>query len=299
MGTPEVALRSFEAIAKRHEVVGLFCGADVPVGRKQRITPPPTKIAAEALPVPVFQPVSLRKNETIQLIKFLAPDLIVVLAYGRILPKEMLEIPRYGVINAHASLLPAYRGAAPIQHAIMNGEIETGVSIMRMDEGIDTGDIILTSKIPIDEDTDAVSLFDDVSAVSASLLLKSIDLLTNGTVEYIKQDDAKATYAPLITKNMGEFDFILGAKRIDRLIKGLCIWPVARFEQGGKKIKVLKSSYTDEEGIPKEILSINPLTVATSEGAVIMREVMPESKGRMTGTAYAAGMRFKKGDMLE
>ena len=299
MGTPDISVKSFLALEERYEVIGLFCGEDKPIGRKQTITPPPTKVAAEKLGIPVYQPKSLKSRSSISLIKELNPDLIVVLAYGKILPKEILDIPKYGVINAHASLLPKYRGASPVQYALMNNEEVTGVSIMRIDEGIDTGDIILQREIPLSKNSDANSVFSNVSELSAELLLKTVEMLTNGTVEYTKQDSSLSSYAPIISKELGEFSFSFDAKKIVGLVKGLVIWPTAYYIYKGKRIKVLEASFSKEEGEIGEILSLKPLTVSAKNGSIELIEVMPESKGKMSGTAYALGLHLTVGDRLE
>jgi len=298
MGTPDISVKPLVALAKRYDVIGLFCGEDKPQGRKQIITPPETKVAANALGIDVYQPKNLRSHNTISLVNQLNPELIVTMAYGKLLPKALLEIPKYGAINAHASLLPAYRGASPIQHAIMNREQKTGVSIMKLDEGLDTGDIILQKEINLSEECDASELFSIVSDIATNLLLDTVEMLTNNTVEYIKQDASKATYAPIITKDMGEFSFSADANRIVSLVKGLSIWPQAFFMYDDKKIKVLKASFSSETAEVGQIISLKPLTIAAINGSVIVHEVMPQSKGRMTGTAYIVGLRLAKGDFL-
>jgi len=298
MGTPEIAVHSLVALAAKHEVIGLFCNEDKPYGRKQVITPPETKLAALALQIPVYQPRSLRNSFVTSVFTELNPDLIVTMAYGKKLPSTILDIPRYGAINAHASLLPAYRGASPIQHALMNREEETGVTIMKVDMQIDTGDIIISQSIPLTPESDAEEVFSLVSTISAELLLKTVEMLTNGDVVYTKQDHLNSSYAPMITKDMGKFSFFDEANRIVGLVKGLCIWPGAYFELGGKKVKVFKASYSADTGEAGTIVSLKPLTVAAIDGSVILHEVMPESSRRMTGAAYVAGLRAQKGDIL-
>jgi len=298
MGTPEIAVRSLTELAAKYEVVGLFCGEDKPVGRKYLITPPATKLAAMELGIPVFQPATLKNESTIQLVKELNPDLIVVVAYGKLLPKALLDIPRFGAINVHASMLPAYRGASPIQYALINSEEKTGVTIMQLDSGLDTGDIIKQREIVITDSCDAISLFTRVSSIAAELLLETVEMFIEGRVEYIKQDDSKVSYAPTITKEMGVFSFSEDAKRIVGLVKGLQIWPGAYFLSNGRKIKVQKASLSDLRGEAATILSLKPLTVAAKDGSVVLLEVKPENKGVMSGTAFAAGLRLVKGDMI-
>lgn len=302
MGTPDISVRSLVALTKEHDVIGVFCSEDKPVGRKQKVTAPATKQTALKLGIDVYQPKSLKSTETISLVQRLNPDLIVTIAYGRLLPKPILDIPKYGAINAHASLLPNYRGASPIQHAIMNREEKTGVTIMKLDEGLDTGDIIIQKEIPITPETDAVEIYEEVSQISAELLPKTVEMLTNGYVEYLKQDSLAVSYAPIITKDMGGFRFTDEANMIVGLIKGLCIWPGAYFTHNNKRIKVLKGSLLKEASdtfTPGMIISTKPLTVAAASGNIVLDEVMPESKSRMSGSSYIAGARLTKGDMLE
>lgn len=298
MGTADIAIESLLALAEKHSIVGLFCGEDKPVGRKQIVTPPAIKTEALKKEIAVFQPRSLKTKQIHALIEQLAPDLIVVVAYGKLLPKSLLSLPKYGAINAHASLLPAYRGASPVQHAIINRESQTGVTIMRIDEGLDTGDIICQREIALTDNSDAAEVFTIVESVAATLLLEVVEKLTNSEVKYTKQNDAIASFAPIIEKTDGEFDFTCDANHIVGLVKGLCLWPGAYFTISGRKTKVYMASYSDATATPGQVLSLNPLTIAAVGGSVILEQLMPESRNRMTGTAYAAGLRLAVGDIL-
>ncbi len=298
MGTPEIAVPSLLALADRYEVVGLFCQPDKPVGRKQVITPPATKVAAEERGIPVFQPKGLRNEAATELIRQLSPDLIVVMAYGKILPKILLDFPKYGCINAHASLLPKYRGAAPIQYALRNGDEKTGITIMQMDEGVDTGDILAVKETLVAPEDDAESMFQKLALVAAELLPKAVAALEAGELIPKKQDESLATFAPTIEKQDGVFDFQKDAREIVNLVRGLCIWPVASFALGERTIKLFKAAYVPSEGKPGEVLSVKPLIIAAGNGAVELKTVMPAGKNKMDGTAFAAGLRLKKGDFL-
>lgn len=299
MGTPDIAVPALQAITKEYEVVGLFCQPDKPVGRKQVLTPPPTKVAAGELGIPVFQPKRLGGWDVFGVLKEqLRPDIIVVMAYGKILPENILNLPKYGCINAHASLLPKYRGAAPIQYAILNGETKTGITIMRMDEGIDTGDILFSKEVGIKEEDDAVSMFKKLGETAAELLPESLLKIEAGDVRPVKQENEKATFAAAFDKEIGRFSFFEDAKGIVNRVRAFAIWPNAFFEARDRGIKVFKAAYRDAGGRVHEVLSVNPLIVAAKNGAVELKEVMPAGGKRMDGTAFAAGLRLKKGDIL-
>lgn len=299
MGTPDIAAAALTAILEAgHTVCGVYTRADKPVGRKQVLTPPPVKQAALAHGLPVFQPKTLRDGAAEEIRK-LSPDLIVVVAYGRILPPEVLAIPPHGCINLHVSLLPQYRGAAPVQWAVINGDKETGVSIMYLNEGLDTGDILRVEPIAIGENETAGELFERITETGAKTLLAAIDEIAAGAAHAVPQDDAKATLAPPLTKEMALFDFGRPARKLHDLIRGLNPWPAAYFRYGGKKVKVLRTLCDDAaEGAPGEILCTKPLKVACAGGALTLLEVVPEGSRPMEGSAWAAGRRFSAGDRL-
>ncbi|MDO4566326.1 MAG: methionyl-tRNA formyltransferase [Oscillospiraceae bacterium] len=298
MGTPEIAAVCLKRLALEHEIVGVFCQPDKPVGRKAVVTPPPVKLAALERGIEVFQPLKLRDGEAEKTIERLAPELIAVVAYGRILPKEILEIPRWGCVNIHASLLPKYRGAAPIQRALMNGESETGVCSMYMGEGLDTGDIIASKSCPIEDGDDAVSMFEKLGALGAQLLCETVSDIEKGSAAATPQNDEEASLAPPLQKSEGAFSWQDSARDIFNKARALCIWPNACFEYEGKTVKLLKARFSPLEGKAGEVLSLQPLTVAAKGGAVQLLEVKPEGSRLMTGKEWAAGRRLKAGDFI-
>ena len=300
MGTPDFAAQCLAAILKegRHEVCGVFTREDKPVGRKQVLTAPPAKQVALAHGIPVFQPKTLRSGEAAEVLRRLAPQLVVVVAYGRILPPDILALPQYGCVNLHVSLLPKYRGAAPIQWAVLNGDAETGVTVMQMDEGLDTGDILCTRRVPIGPDTTSGELFEQVAGVGAALLCEVLGKIEQGDVHPQKQDGALATLAPPLTKEMARFTFAMPAQKLHNHIRGMNPWPVAYFEHDGKKVKVLKAHPAPGAGAPGTVLAVKPLTVACETGALVLETVVPEGKGPMPGEAWALGRRFAPGALL-
>lgn len=299
MGTPDIAAASLAAILEAgHEVCGVFTREDKPVGRKQILTAPPVKQLALEHNLPVYQPKTLRTEEVQQQIRELAPELIVVVAYGRILPPEVLCVPPKGCINLHVSLLPKYRGAAPVQWSVINGDKETGVSIMYLDEGLDTGDILNVAPVTIGPEETSGELFERITAQGAKTLVETIASIAEGTAVRTPQDHSKATLAPPLTKEMARFAFDQPAQKLHDLVRGMNPWPVAYFEQEGKKIKVRKSHVAAGNGAPGTVLSIKPLTIACAEGALELDEVVPEGSKPMAGSAWAAGRRLKAGDRL-
>lgn len=301
MGTPDIAAASLKAIIDAgHEVCGVFTREDKPVGRKQILTAPPVKQVALEHGIPVFQPKTLRDGAAEEEIRMLAPELIAVVAYGRILPPKILNLPKYGCINLHVSLLPKYRGAAPVQWAVINGDEQTGVSIMYLNEGLDTGDILRVSPVKIGENETSGELFERITEEGARTLLCTIDDIGKGKVKAVPQNDAQATLAPPLTKEMAQFTFEKSAKELHDLIRGLNPWPVAWFEYEGKKVKVRRTLCDMQtKGTAGEILSIKPLVVACADGALTLLEVVPEGSRPMEGSAWAAGRRFTKGDKLQ
>lgn len=301
MGTPDIAAESLAAlIAAGHEIVGVFTRADKPVGRKQIMTAPPVKQLAQQHDIPVWQPATLRDGKAEPIFRELAPDLVVVVAYGRILPPELLHIAPLGCINLHVSLLPKYRGSAPIQWAVLNGDTETGVTIMQLDEGCDTGDILMVERVAIGPETTSGELFDQVSATGAKTLVTAIEKLAAGELTPQPQNDAEATQAPPLTKDMARFDFTQSAAHIHNWVRGMNPWPAAFFELDGKKVKVLESRVApNARSAPAgTVLALKPLTIACGEGALQLLTVTPEGGKPMAGTAWAAGRRLKAGDSL-
>ena len=299
MGTPEIAAASLQALLSAgHEVCGVFTREDKPVGRKQLLTAPPVKQLAQRLGIPVFQPRTLRTGEAAAQIGALAPELIVVVAYGRILPPEILKIPPKGCINLHVSLLPKYRGAAPVQWAVINGEAETGVSIMYLNEGLDTGDLLKVAPVAIGAEETSGELFTRITALGAKTLVEAVAEIAEGRAVRTPQDPAKATLAPPLTKEMARFEFDRPAGELHDLVRGMNPWPAAYFEREGKKVKVLRSRVAAGSGAPGTVLAAKPLTVACAEGALELLELVPEGKKPMEGAAWAAGRRLKPGQAL-
>ena len=301
MGTPDIAAESLAALlAAGHEVCGVFTRRDKPVGRKQILTAPPVKQLAVEHGLPVYQPRTLRDGSSDDLIKELAPDIIVVVAYGCIIPPQLLHVAKYGCINLHVSMLPKYRGSAPIQWAVLNGDAGTGVTIMQLDEGLDTGDILMVEPVASDPEETSGSLFDRVSAVGARTLVTALEKIEAREFVPQKQDDAAATLAPPLTKDMARFDFTQDAAHIHNWVRGMNPWPMAWFEQDGKRIKVLECHLAPNEqnAVPGTVLSLKPLTIAAAGGAVSLLTVTPEGGKPMAGTAWAAGRRLKVGDSL-
>ena len=249
MGTPDFAVPALEKLAAVHEVAAVFTQPDKPVGRKQILTPPDVKVCAERLGIPVCQPASMKTPEAFELLKSFAPEVIVVAAYGQILPKAVLDLPAYGCVNIHGSLLPKYRGAAPIQQAVLNGDAVTGVTTMLMDVGLDTGDILLTKETPIGENETSAELFDRLSLLGGELILETLDALAQGSVTPKKQDEALATHTSKIDKSLCPIDFTATAQAVHNLIRGLYSWPVATAQIGGKRVKIHKARYPQRQAL--------------------------------------------------
>lgn len=301
MGTPDIAADSLQAILDAgHEVCAVFTRPDKPVGRKQVLTAPPVKQLAVQYGIPVYQPRTLRDGSSDSLIQELAPEIIVVVAYGCIIPPQLLHAAKYGCINLHVSLLPKYRGSAPIQWAVLNGDEQTGVTIMQLDEGLDTGDILMVEPVSIDPEMTSGELFDMVSSIGAKTLVKALPLIEAGELTPQKQEESLATHAPALTKEMARFTFSESAAHIHNWVRGMNPWPMAFFEYDGKKIKTAVShlAQNPSNAAPGTVLSLKPLTVACGEGAIALESVTPEGGKPMAGTAWAAGRRLKVGDVL-
>ena len=301
MGTPDIAADSLAALlGAGHEVCAVFTRRDKPVGRKQILTAPPVKQLAQQHDIPVYQPRTLRDGSSDELIRQLAPDIIVVVAYGCIIPPQLLHTAKYGCINLHVSLLPKYRGSAPIQWAVLNGDAETGVSIMQLDEGLDTGDVLMVEPVAIDPEETSGELFDRVSAVGAKTLVDALAKIEAGQLTPVPQDHSKATLAPPLSKDTARFAFTEDAAHIHNWVRGMNPWPTAWFEQDGKRIKVSECRLAEnpQNAAPGTVLALKPLTVAAQNGAVELLSVTPEGGKPMAGTAWAAGRRLKTGDSL-
>lgn len=295
MGTPDFAVPTLEALCdSEHNVLAVYTQPDKPVGRKQIMTPPDVKVCAEKYGVKVFQPITLKDDNSYKELKSLNPDVIVVVAYGKILPKNILDIPRYGCINVHGSLLPKYRGAAPIQQAVLNGDKLTGVTTMYMGEGLDTGDILLKSETEIGENETSAELFNRLSVMGAELLIETLSKLD--TITPIKQDESKATYTSKITKELCPIDWTKPNTEVHNKVRGLQTWPVAVSTLNGKDIKIHSTLLCEKRGEAGEIISLNPLTVACGEGSVIIKELQLSGKKRMDSKSFLLGHQLKIGD---
>ena len=301
MGTPQYSVPTASALLDAgHEIAAVFCQPDKPVGRKQILTPPPVKTFAVSRGISVYQPGTLRNGEAFEIIKSIAPDVIVVVAYGKILPKEILDLPKYGCINGHASLLPKLRGASPIQWAIVTGEKKTGVTVMQMDEGMDTGDILSVIETDIAPDDTAGSLFEKLSLVTARLISETLLSVERGAVHPISQDGALATYAPVIKKEMAHIDFSKSADDICNAIRGFNPWPCAFCFIDGRRIKVLsakKQSGGNKPGIVTE--SDGKLVVSCGfGGAVELLTVQPEGSKPMSAAQMLNGKKIPTGTVV-
>ncbi len=307
MGTPDFAVPCLQALIDNGEnVQAVFTQPDKPKGRGYKMLPPPVKSLALTYNIPVYQPLSLKKGEdaenALNILKDLSPDLIIVVAYGKILPKEILELPKYYCINVHASLLPRYRGAAPIQWCVLNGEKETGVTTMLMAEGLDTGDMLLKETVAIGDDETASELHDRLSAVGAELLIKTINAVKAGTITREKQDDMLSNYASMITKDMCPIDFSLHAQQVHNKIRGLSAAPCAVTMLNGKRLKIFKSTMSDKKKYDLTagtIVNEKDFTVVCGDGyTVTFTEVQSEGGKRMKVSDFLRGNHIEKGICL-
>ncbi len=297
MGTPDIAAHSLEMLIKAgHTVSAVFTKPDKPVGRKQILTAPPVKELAVSKNIPVFQPDTLRDGEAYRILKEINPEIIVVVAYGKLLPKEILELPKFGCINAHASLLPKYRGSSPIQWSIVCGETKTGITTMYMDEGMDTGDIIETDELCIGGNETAEELFERLTIMAGELLCSTLGKIEDGTAIRVPQDEINASYAPMIKKEMGKIDFNKTANQVHNLVRGFYSWPAAYTFLGEKRLKVYKTELCELSGEAGTVLkSDNALIVACKEGSVRLAEIQLEGSKRTTDTEFLRGNKIEIG----
>ena len=300
MGTPDFAVPALEKLAQSpdYTVAAVFTQPDKPKGRKMVMTPPDVKVCAEKLGIPVFQPSSMRSEEAYNSLKELNPDVIVVAAYGQILPQAVLDLPKFGCVNIHGSLLPKYRGAAPIQQSVLDGEKVTGVTTMLMDVGLDTGDILLKAETEIGENETAGELFDRLAVLGGELIVQTLDKLKKGEITPQKQDESLATHTSKISKELCPIDFNKSAFEVHNKVRGLNPWPVAVTEIAGKTVKVYSSRVSDMSGAAGTILSLKPFVVACGDKSVELIEIQPQGKKRMTAQAFLAGHKLNIGDKL-
>ncbi len=300
MGTPDFAVPTLLALSdSRHEVAGVVTQPDKPRGRSGKSSPSPVKKAALEAGIPVFQPERVGADSFLSVLRTLDPDVIAVAAFGQILPVSVLGLPRYGCMNVHASLLPKLRGAAPIQWSIINGDRESGVTIMQMDEGLDTGDILLSQHITLQPKETGGSLFEKLSGLGGALLLKALELAERGELEPVPQREEEHTYAKMLTKSLGNIDFTKSAVEIERLIRGLDPWPSAYTHLDGRLLKIWDADVL--EGVsdrrPGTVLSVEKtcFTVQAGEGILRINCVQMEGKKRMDAGSFLRGYELRPG----
>lgn len=305
MGTPDFSVGTLRELAKAgHEVVAVVSQPDKPKGRGKNLQPTPVKEAAMELGIPVYQPKRVRDPEFIETMRNLQADAIIVVAFGQIIPNEILTMTKYGCINVHASLLPAYRGAAPIQWAVINGDKESGVTIMRMDEGLDTGDMITKVVVPLEEKETGGSLFDRLSEAGAKLLVETLPLLEAGTAVFEKQPEESTTeYARMIDKKLGDLDWKKSAVELERLIRGLNPWPSAYTKLHGKTLKIWEASVessTEQGKEPGTVLQADTkgMRIQTGDGVLKIEQLQLEGKKRMDAQAFLRGYTIEEDTVL-
>ena len=293
MGTPDFAVSTLESLVKGgHEVIAAVTQPDKPKGRGKAVQYTPVKEKALEYEIPVYQPVKARDPEFVELLKGMDPDVIVVVAFGQLLPKAILDIPKYGCVNVHASLLPKYRGAAPIQWAVIDGEEVSGVTTMLMDEGLDTGDMLEKAEIVLNEKETGGSLFDKLSALGGELILSTLEKMENGTITRTPQGDSTTSYAKMLKKTMGEIDWHIEAVKIERLIRGLNPWPSAYTSLKGKTVKIWSADVVAGEstGNPGRVtVTKDKLLVECGENFLSITELQLEGKKRMETAAFLRG----------
>ena len=306
MGTPDFAVFSLKAIVEsgKHEICGVVTQPDKPKGRGYAMLPPPVKVYAEEKGLDVYQPATLRDESFATRLSELAPEIIVVVAYGKILPLNVIDYPKYGCVNVHGSLLPEYRGAAPMQRAIIDGKAVTGITTMYMAEGLDTGDMLLKSELKIEDSDNFETIHDKLGALGASLILDTLDALADGTAKRIPQDDSMSTYAAKITKEDCLLDFSKDARTIHNLIRGLSPIPLSfTHTPDGKLLKVIEARIneeTSENTNVGEVISLDGgITVACGKGSVTLLRVLPEGKPRMNASDFIRGRKIAIGDILK
>lgn len=304
MGTPDFAVPCLEALVQAgHEVIAAVTQTDKPKGRGGQMTFPPVKETALKYNIPVYQPKRARDEEFLQTIRELEPDVGIVVAYGKLLPQALLDIPKHGCINVHASLLPKYRGAAPIQWAVIDGEEKSGVTTMQMDAGLDTGDMLVVREITLDPKETGGSLFDKLSALGAEALLETLEQVQAGTLQPVKQGETTTAYASMLDKKMGLIDFAKSAVEIERLIRGLNPWPSAYTYLDGKTLKIWEADVLEQDvkgTQPGEVLGVQKdcFLIACGAGVLAVKELQLEGKKRMNAGDFLRGYNLEAGKLL-
>jgi len=302
MGTPDFAIPTLQGLIDRGvDLCAVFTQPDRPKGRGRQLSSPPVKVLAEQAGIPVHQPGKLRDPQAVAQLKALAPDLIVVVAYGQILPKSVLEIPRYGCINVHASLLPRYRGAAPINKAVMEGEKSAGVTTMLMDEGLDTGDMLVKKSTAVAPEETAGALHDRLSLLGREAMEETLERICRGTLEAEPQDDARSSYAPMLKKEDGRIDWRRSAEEIHNQVRGLDPWPGAYTHLDGQVLKIARTVPGEGGGEPGTVLAAGAegVRIACGEGTLLVRELQLPGKKRLSAAEFLRGCSLSAGTRLE
>lgn len=304
MGTPDFSVPTLEALVKAgHEVIGVVTQPDKPKGRGKAILMTPVKEKAIELGIPVYQPIKAREESFVQILRELNPDAMVVIAFGQILPKAILDIPKYGCINIHASLLPKYRGAAPLQWVVLDGEKETGITTMMMDVGMDTGDMLEKLMVSMDPKETYGSIHDKLSVLGGDLITSTLEKIESGEMVRIPQNEEETSYTKKITKAMGDIDWSMEAAVIERLIRGLNPWPSAYTEWNGKTLKIWEADVLDQDypGICGEIVKVdkNSVFVKTGGGTLALKSLQLQGKKRMDTDAFLRGYQLNEGTVLK
>lgn len=301
MGTPDFAAMALEKlISVGHEITLVVTQPDKEKGRGKQVQKSDVKLVAEKYDIPVFQPVKIKTEESVEVLRGYEADIFVVAAFGQILSKEILDMPKYGCVNIHASLLPKLRGAAPIQWSIIDGDEKTGVTIQQMDVGLDTGDILAVKEVVIADDETGGSLFDKLAIAGADLIAETLPLIEAGEITPVPQDESLSTYAKKLSKDMGIIDWNMSAVAIERLIRGCSPWPSSYSGIGGKTLKIWKARVSENKATPGQVVEVtkDTITIGCGEGALVVEEVQLEGKKRMSVHDFLLGYHIAVGDLL-
>ena len=301
MGTPDFAAMALEKLVSAgHEITLVVTQPDKEKGRGKQVQKSDVKLVAEKYDIPVFQPVKIKTEESVEILRGYEADIFVVAAFGQILSKEILDMPKYGCVNIHASLLPRLRGAAPIQWSIIDGDEKTGVTIQQMDVGLDTGDILAVKEVEIANDETGGSLFDKLAIAGADLIVETLPLIEAGKITPVPQDESLSTYAKKLSKDMGLIDWNMPAVAIERLIRGCSPWPSSYSNIGGKSLKIWKAVVTDTKATPGEVSEVTKesITIGCGEGSLVVEELQLEGKKRMSVHDFLLGYHINVGDKL-